>query len=60
MVKWKHKLQKWLIHLKRTKTAIIFVKSDVLMAVTMKILYWNATLHSLVYTEARSSERLAI
>jgi len=36
------------------------VKSDVLMAVTMKILYWNATLHSLVYTEAGSSERLAI
>jgi len=59
-VKWKHKLQKWSIHLKRTKTDIIFVKYEVLMAVTMKILYWNATLHSLVYNEAGSSARLAI
>ena len=36
VVKRKHKLQKWLIHLKKTKTDIIFVKCEVLMAMTMK------------------------
>lgn len=46
--------------LEKNKDCHNFLKSDVLMALTMKILYWNATLHSLVYTEAGSSERLAI